>query len=81
MQDMKYITFTGSLADEIVVSPSHRNHEQFANLLGVERSALIGAGFVSFKSEELTCYGESTSLGIKSHARDSSLLRAHMRMD
>lgn len=74
--DMKYITFYGSLAIEIVLFPNFRTHSDFVETLNIKNQDIIGAGFVKFDNSggEPFCYGESVSLGKKSSEFDTHIL-------
>jgi hypothetical protein len=54
----------------IVMFPDTVNHDWMARQIGQE---VVGAGFVFLDISE--CYGESTTLGIRSTEADTKLLR------
>lgn len=72
--EMKFITFYGKLSIEIVIFSNFRTHSEYAELLNIELSDIIGAGFVSFTNETPQCYGESKSLDKRSSDFDTSIL-------
>ena len=53
--------------DEIVIFPQIIQHSEFKNW------DLISAGFCYVNSNDVACFGESISLGIKSDPKDSFL--------
>lgn len=72
---MKYITFKGPICDEIVIFINIHNHSDMAQIMGIQKDELLGAGFVDF--EHMRCIGKSTSLGIDSRPADTDLLERH----
>lgn len=63
MRKMKYIVVDDGLSDNPYIFPDHIQHFYMLSVVG---GKIISAGFVRFTPEELECYGESLSLGIKS---------------
>lgn len=53
--------------NEIIIFPCIIEHSNFKNMKP------ISAGFCYVKDNEVNCFGESVSLGIKSDEKDSSL--------
>lgn len=75
MLKMKYITYESAYCDSIVVFDSITNHSDMAEKIGLP---VLGAGFITVVSNqyyppEWKCYGESTSLKIKSRPEDTVL--------
>lgn len=87
MRDQKYVVFS-TLNEEvefIVVFPNFINHDELAQ--GVRKAyyrsnrenriiAPVGAGFIN---DNLGCYGESLTLGIKSRERDTEVALAQFK--
>lgn len=76
---MKYIVTNYDGTESIHLFPSlHRHDEMAKNLLGkpISAGAVLainnGSGFI------LKCFGESTTLGIKSREEDTTLLVEHL---
>jgi len=77
---MKYVVFLGEFGIESpVVFPETVNHSAFKPL-----GKIISAGFVSFTQDSKTlekfasCWGESTSIGVKSRMVEDSELITRM---
>lgn len=66
---MKYVVIEGPVADEVYLFPDFITHRDFALRFD---GKVLSAGFVS---KDLTCYGESVSLGKRSREVDTKLLR------
>ena len=77
MLDVKYIR---TKDDEIIVFPSSIFHSEFADWQPKS------AGFISFglsqktKNPTCKCYGESLSLGLKSHEDDTELAQRQLNL-
>jgi hypothetical protein len=68
---LKYIRFHNI---EMVIFPTTMQHDIMAKRLGLSKDDIQGAGFVDI--EDIKMYGESESLGIKSHEDDLFHLKA-----
>ena len=80
MKRIKYIVFDNipdypvSPQDVMVILPEFVNHATVAKKIGGE---VLSAGFVDLENN--TCYGESTSLKIKSREVDSKLFNLYFK--
>lgn len=72
--DMKYITFEGHAHQEIVIFAPSRHHLDVFNALGIRREDLLGAGFISFRSDTPKCWGQSNNLNISARAFEDTQL-------
>ena len=73
--DMKYIMIKVYAGEEPILFPATMTHSIMARDLGSEA---VSAGFVT---PGLKCYGESTSLKIKSRPEDTEILRLRFGLD
>lgn len=64
MNELKYVRF--SQYNSVVVFPTTLEHRDFKNF-----GEIVGAGFCRIYGREVSCYGESVGLGIKSQPSDS----------
>lgn len=72
MAKTKYIIFRrGVHSLSALVFDEHLIHYDVARAIGYEA---ISAGFCQIIDDQFRCYGESTSLGIKSRSEDESIL-------
>ena len=77
MKEIKYLMLPN---DEPVIFPDYIGHDDMALKLGEVKP--ISGGFVQFMCNPtdhteilITCYGESTSLGLKSTERDTKIIQ------
>lgn len=73
---MKYIVYTGALADEIYLFPYWIQHNSFAFTMNFLPEDILSAGFIEKSCDgNLKCFGQSVSLGVKSNPEvDTRLL-------
>ena len=74
MSEAKYIIFEVAGITSAIVFPNHIVHADMARALGA-RGKVSGAGFCLVDDSGYNCYGESTSLNVKSnYSLDSNIL-------
>jgi hypothetical protein len=61
------------LGETLYIFPEHITHAAFARHNAPER-AIISAGFVGLRDNEICCYGHSESLNVASRPEDTELL-------
>lgn len=85
-QKIKYITYKGEFGPAYITFSELTSHDSHH----IDRSIILGAGFVRFiaekdKYDEITikfkCYGESTSLGIKSRGEEDSKILNYSKQE
>lgn len=82
--NLKYIVMDDMVNDMegFIIFPEYVQHDKMAESLGGKHKA-ISAGFVKFATGNIgqpvaTCYGYSTSLGLKSRKKDSDMITMSM---
>ena len=75
---MKYICFDNGMFDEIVIFTDNNDHRQFALDKGITENNILSAGFVTYYSDGLECYGTSISLKKNSRGKEDTDLLMRM---
>lgn len=78
MNKTKYIVFESGYNEDILIFGSTLKHSDVVNMMRLTKEDIISAGFVAVYSDGddtiARCYGESTSLGIKSRGDQDTFL-------
>lgn len=78
MNKTKYIVFESGYSEDILIFGSTQKHSDVVNMMRLTKDDIISAGFVAIYEDNgevvVRCYGESTSLNIKSRAKEDTFL-------
>ena len=79
MTGTKYIVVANDFDEKMIMFPATINHDQMSKAMERLRfPKVVSAGFID---EFMQCYGESTTLRIKSRDIDTTILKSMLSID
>jgi len=81
MNHMKYVVIDNGMYEQIFIFCDAIPHDSMVAKIGQSTKNVVSAGFVTYGSDgNLSCYGHSTSLNLKSRLiEDTDLLNLELR--